>query len=115
MTKVPFFTTEPDTAGFVSIQDEALNFEWSRGGRTAFVLNFEKIKTISYDQGLIASSIIVGPREKGDLAWFPVTNGEFATIKVSRRDREIAEQLVKDVSFSLMDSQLDDMLDFTDL
>jgi hypothetical protein len=117
--KVPFFTNEPDTSGSISVNGESLEFEWSQGGRAAFALELSKIKTITYKHGFLASSINIRPREEGDLAGFPVTHGAVAILKVARRDRErdreAAEQMAKDVSFSLMDSQLDDMLDITDL
>ena len=115
MQKVPFFTNDPDTSGAVKLSGESLVFEWERGGVAGFSLELSRVKTIAFQRGLLASGIFIRLREPEDLIRFPVSEKDAAVLKIARRHRDIAEQLVKDVSFSLMDSQLNDMLDLTDL
>ena len=115
MSSVPFRTKDPDSKGSITLRDEALHFSFEAGGFTDFSLAFDELKEIRFEKGFLAASIEVLPVAATALRHLPVRTGAIGVFGIRRRDREAARELVKEVSFALMDRHLEDMLDITDL
>ena len=74
----------------------------------------DELATVTYKGGLFANKGTIQFKSLRHTQAFPKADGNEVTLEVKRRDRDAAQEFVKEVRMDLLSHSLDDMLEMTD-
>ena len=73
-----------------------------------------EVSTLNYKGGLFSTTVTLQFKSLRHTQAFPKADGNELVLEIKRRDRELAQELVREVKMDLIASSLDDMLEMTD-